>query len=107
MGRWDKPSMPMPSVTSKGRISREHKPDKIEKGCCKGWTVSCDGPPAWSPANLDQFRIDINFISKKTKEIIPATAISALSTALNAGDIFASVGTVVEMSALVVPMLVD
>ena len=107
MERLDEPSVPKLSVTLKIRISTEHKPDMIGKCCCKGWTVSCDGPPAWSPAKCDQMRIDIDFISRKVKEIIPLTAVSSSSTMLNARDIFALSGTVVEMSVLVALMFTD
>ena len=92
MGRLDEPSVPKLSVTLKIRIPTAHRP------------VSCDGPPAWSPATFDQMRIDIDSISSKVKEITPLTAVSASSTVLNARDIFALSGTVVEMSVLVVLM---
>jgi hypothetical protein len=96
-----------PSVTLKARISKSTDQTREEKAVVKVGQFSCDEPPTWSPAKIDQMRIDIDFISRKVKEIAPATAISASSTLLNAGDIFATSGTVVEMSVLVVLMFAD
>ena len=103
MGWLNESSMSKPSKTVKSRISREHKPDKIGRG----WTVSCTVPLPSSPAQFYEMRIDIDCISRKVKEIALVTAISAPCNVLNARDLSALSGTVVEMSVSIVPMFAD